>query len=57
MPRSYRSLELRITEAASDYKLALQNESFAEQYGGADALRKELLDLVSIWEEEDSEVT
>jgi len=45
-----KSIELRITEAASDYKMALTNSGFADEHGGVNALKKSLFDLVEGWE-------
>jgi len=45
-----RTLEIRIAEAASDYKLGLENEGFANEFGGIDKLRAELFLLVTEWE-------
>lgn len=47
-----KSLEQRIVEAASDYKMGVANDGFAEQYGGLAALRNELFKLVIEWEGE-----
>lgn len=47
-----RSIETRIAEAASDYKMALANEGFAAENGGADKLRDDLFALVVEWEGE-----
>lgn len=44
------TIEEKIAEAASDYKLALENDGFAEEYGGVAALRKELFELVELWD-------
>lgn len=43
-------IELAITEAASDYKMALKNTGFADYCGGIDAVRERLLKLVTEWE-------
>lgn len=50
-----KTLEEYIAESASDYKLGLENDGFAEQFGGIDALRDELFSLVTEWEGELSE--
>ena len=47
-----RSIETRIAEAASDYKMALANEGFAAENGGVDKLRNDLFALVAEWEGE-----
>lgn len=47
-----RSIETRIVEAASDYKMGLANEGFAAENGGVDKLRDELFALVDEWEGE-----
>lgn len=46
-----KSIELAITEAASDYKLATENDGFAEEFGGIEAIREELFRLVAVWED------
>lgn len=45
-----RSLERQVAEAASDYKLALENEGFAAECGGVEKLREGLFALVEQWE-------
>lgn len=40
----------RIAEAASDYKMAVENDGFAAEYGGVEALRQILFALVVEWE-------
>ena len=45
-----KSIERQIAEAASDYKLAVENTMFAEEYGGIEKLREELFMLVSEFE-------
>lgn len=45
-----KSLEYRIAEAASDYKLGLENSGFANVHGGVEALQAELFELVAQWE-------
>ena len=41
-----------VNEAASDYLLALDNEGFAEENGGADALLQVLREKQYAWEAE-----
>lgn len=45
-----RMIEQQIVEAASDYKMATENEGFADAHGGEPALRAELFRLVREWE-------
>lgn len=40
----------RICYAASDYRMAHENDGFANEFGGLDALRNELFSLVEQWE-------
>lgn len=47
-----KTLEQRIVEAASDYKMGVAIDGFAEENGGLAALRNELFDLVAEWEGE-----
>lgn len=47
-----RTIETRIAEAASDYKMGLANEGFAVENGGVDKLRADLFALVEAWEGE-----
>lgn len=45
-----RSIEMRIAEAASDYKMALKNDGFADEFGGRGKLLSDLFRLVDLWE-------
>ena len=47
-----RTIETRIAEAASDYKMGLANDGFASENGGAEKLRSDLFALVEEWEGE-----
>lgn len=47
-----KTIETRLTEAASDYKLGLENEWFANECGGIEKLRADLFALVTEWEGE-----
>ena len=40
-----KSIERQIAEAASDYKLAVENTMFAEEYGGIESSEKSYLCL------------
>ena len=42
----------KIAEAASDYLLGLENEGFAEEFGGVEQLKKELAIAVAEYEED-----
>lgn len=44
------SIAERVAEAASDYKMACENDGFAAEYGGVEALRQILFALVVEWE-------
>ena len=46
------TIEERIAEAASDYKMGIENDGFACEYGGVDKLRADLFALVEEWEGE-----
>jgi hypothetical protein len=46
------TLETRIAEAASDYRMGLMNDGFAAEYGGTDKLRSILYALLDEWEGE-----
>jgi len=46
------TIEERIAEAASDYKMGIENDGFASECGGADKLRSDLFALVEEWEGE-----
>lgn len=50
------SIQQRITDAASDYKMGLENQGFADEYGGVDKLREELFTLVTEWEMSGSDI-
>lgn len=49
MSESIESIETRVAEAASDYKMGLDNEGFANECGGVDKLRDDLFALVDEW--------
>lgn len=43
------SLERKICFAVSDYREALHRPEFAEHWGGAEALREDLFQLIELW--------
>ena len=45
-----KTIETRVTEAASDYKMGCENSGFADAHGGIEALKSELFSLVAEWE-------
>lgn len=42
----------KIAETASDYLMGLENQEFAEEFGGVEQLKKELATAVAEYEED-----